>query len=177
MTGLEPRVWLENSLSARISEEEMNNNILIRPYEPQHDESHVYALWQQTLSHHWPLSYETFHYTTVDNPAYQQGDHLVAQVNHDIVGFIGTQGPRIRGVLPIRGELMLVLVAPAYQKQGIGRALLDRALAALKQRGVEEVQLGDSGLTTNQPAWRVAVLPGMRLDRQRTQLRSRQRTG
>ncbi len=147
MTGLEPRVWLENSLSARISEEEMNNNILIRPYEPQHDESHVYALWQQTLSHHWPLSYETFHYTTVDNPAYQQGDHLVAQVNHDIVGFIGTQGPRIRGVLPIRGELMLVLVAPAYQKQGIGRALLDRALATLKQRGVEEVQLGDSGLT------------------------------
>jgi GNAT superfamily N-acetyltransferase len=42
---------------------------------------------------------------------------------------------------------MLVLVAPAYQKQGIGRALHDRALDALKQRGVEEVQLGDSGLT------------------------------
>ena len=75
MTGLEPGVWLENSLSARISrsgfsEEHMNNDIVIRPYEPQHDEGQVYALWQQMLGHHWPLSYETFHYTTVDNPAY-----------------------------------------------------------------------------------------------------------
>ena len=112
----------------------MNNDIAIRPYEPQHDGSQVYALWQQVLSHHWPLSYETFHYTTVDNPAYQQGDHFVAQDDHDIVGFIGTQGPRIRGALPVRGELMLVLVAPAYQKQGIGRALHDQALAALQGR-------------------------------------------
>lgn len=125
----------------------MNNNIVIRPYEPQRDENQVYALWQQTISQYWHLPYENFHYTTVDNPAYQQGDHFVAQLDHDIVGFIATQGPRIPGLLPVRAELMLVLVAPAYQKQGIGRALVDHALTALKQRGVEEVQLGNSGLT------------------------------
>ena len=56
----------------------MKNGIAIRPYEPQRDERQVYDLWQQTLGHHWPLSYETFHYITVANPAYQQGDHFVA---------------------------------------------------------------------------------------------------
>jgi GNAT superfamily N-acetyltransferase len=125
----------------------MNNAITIRSYEPHRDENQVYTLWQQTIGHHWPLSLETFHYTTVANPAYQQGDHFVAQIDQDVVGFLATQGPRIPGLLPVRAELMLILVTPAYQKQGIGRALLDRALAALKQRGVEEVQLGDSGLT------------------------------
>ena len=61
----------------------MNNDIVIRPYEPQHDESQVYALWQQMLSHHWPISYETFHYTTVANPAYQQGDHFLQLPMHN----------------------------------------------------------------------------------------------
>ena len=118
----------------------------IRPYEPQRDELYVYDLWQQTLGDVWPLPYETFHYITVGNPAYEPGDHLVAQAGHEIVGFVGTQVPRIEGVHSPRGELMLIMVAPAYQKQGIGRALHAAALTALEQRGAGNVQLGAGGL-------------------------------
>jgi ribosomal protein S18 acetylase RimI-like enzyme len=42
---------------------------------------------------------------------------------------------------------MLVMVDPGRQRCGIGRRLLDQALAQLKQKGVREAQLGGGGLS------------------------------
>ncbi len=131
---------------------------MIRPYEPQHDTLQVYNLWQQTLGRLWPLPYETFHAVTVTNPAYRQGDHLVACSGEEIIGFIAAQARQCAS--SPQGNLLLMLVAPAYQRQGIGRMLHDQALGILKQRGVAEIQLGGGshyfwqGVPTNVPgAW------------------------
>jgi hypothetical protein len=67
------------------------NTPTVRPYNPQHDKQQVYNLWQHALGQLWPLSQAMFHRVTVANDAYQPGDHLVAQVGRDIVGFVGTQ--------------------------------------------------------------------------------------
>jgi len=119
----------------------------IRPYNPQDDEQRVYALWQRTLGHLWPLSRAAFHRVTLASDVYQSSDHLVALVGHEVVGFAGTQAWLVPGERTPRGELMLTMVDPAHQRRGIGRALLERALAVLKVRGAEEVQVGGGGLT------------------------------
>lgn len=118
----------------------------IRPYHPQRDEQKVYNLWQRTLGHLWPISRPTLHYITAANEAYRAKDHLVAEVNGTIVGFVGTQVRIYPGTLEPRGELMVIMVDSAYQRRGIGRTLLDQALVSLKERGVVAVQLGAGGL-------------------------------
>jgi beta-N-acetylhexosaminidase len=114
--------------------------ITIRVYDPHNDSAQVYALWQQALGHLWPLTYETFHTVTVDNSAYRPGDHMVALAGDEIVGFLATQIRR--GTPPPQGNLLLLLVAPTFQRQGIGRMLHEQALTRLKLQGVAEVQLG-----------------------------------
>lgn len=132
--------------------------IELRPYEPQKDALQIYALWQRTLGHRWPLPYEIFHAVTVANPVYQSGDHFVAVSDGEIVGWIGTQ---LRPQLPSpQGHLLLLLVAPAYQRQGIGSMLHAHALSSLQERGAARIQLGGGyyylwqGVPTSLPgAW------------------------
>ncbi len=130
----------------------------LRAYEPEDDALQVYTLWQHTLSHLWPLPYDIFHVVTVANPAYRQGDHFVAVSGSEIVGWVATQVQR-RGASP-EGHLMLLLVAPAYQRRGVGRMLHAHALSSLKQRGAAQIQLGGGfsylwqGVPTSLPdAW------------------------
>jgi len=118
----------------------------IRAYDPQSDEGPVYDLWPRALGHLWPLSRAAFRHLTVANDAYRPGDHLVAQVGHEVTGFVAAQLWPVPGELAPCGELMTILVHPAHRRQGIGRALLERALAVLERRGVAEVQLGGGGL-------------------------------
>ena len=105
-----------------------NLSTTIRPYDPQRDEGQVYGLWQRTLGQAWPLSRAAFHYVTVGNEAYQPGDHVVAQVDREVVGFCGAQAWPVPGGSAPRGELGVVMVGPGYQRQGIGCALLERAV-------------------------------------------------
>ncbi len=130
----------------------------IRSYEPQRDATQVYTLWQQTLSHLWPLPYGTFHSVIVANPAYQRGDHFVAVSGDEIVGCVATQVHR--SIPSPEGNLAVLLVSPAYQRRGVGRMLHDHALSSLKQRGAAAIQLGGGlhyfwqGVPTNLPhAW------------------------
>lgn len=129
--------------------------IVLRPYEPQRDALQVYALWQQALGHLWPLQYETFQAVTVAAPVYQQGDHFVALSDGEIVGWVATQLSS-----PATGHLLALLVAPAFQRRGVGSTLHDQALISLKQRGATTIQLGGGysylwqGVPTNLPgAW------------------------
>jgi beta-N-acetylhexosaminidase len=121
--------------------------ITIRVYTPQRDEPPVYRLWQRTLGGRWPIPRAVFHHTTVGSGAYQPGDHVVATLDDgQIIGFVATQ-VRTLPSQPPTGELMVLMVDPAYQRRGVGRRLLSRALAALKRRGVTQVQLGAGGVS------------------------------
>lgn len=114
--------------------------IELRPYEPQRDALQVYTLWQLTLDHLWPLPYDIFHAVTIAHPAYQEEDHFVAVSGSEIVGWVATQ---IRqGIPSLEGYLMALLVAPAYQRQGVGSMLHNHALSSLKRRGAAKIQLG-----------------------------------
>jgi ribosomal protein S18 acetylase RimI-like enzyme len=121
--------------------------IQIRPYEPERDEPQAYALWQRTLAIEWPLSQAAFRHKTVDSEVYRPDDHLIAEAGDGVVGFVGTQTRTIPGEPRPRGELMVVMVDPTLQRRGVGRALLEQALTSLRERGVEQVQLGAGGLS------------------------------
>jgi beta-N-acetylhexosaminidase len=130
----------------------------IRPYEPERDALQVYTLWQHTLGQLWPLPYKTFHSVTVDHPAYRQGDHFVAVLGEQVVGWVATQ--MRQGIPSPEGYLVALLVAPAYQHRKVGSMLHEHALFSLKQRGARQVQLGGGfqyfwqGVPTNLPdAW------------------------
>jgi GNAT superfamily N-acetyltransferase len=114
-----------------------------RCYHPEDDEGQVYGLWQRALGDQWSLSRAVFHAMTVGNPAYLAGDHLVALLDDDkIVGFAGTESWSVPGEPVPCGEILVVMVDPVHRRQGVGRALLGRALGVLKRRGVTQVQLG-----------------------------------
>ena len=116
--------------------------IHIRPYDPFQEEGEVYGLWQSALGTLWPVSQAAFHYKTVGNEAYRTGDHLVAWIGDKIVGFVATQVRIVLGEDHPRGELMVLFVDAQHRRQGIGRALLDAALAALRQKSVQYGKLG-----------------------------------
>ena len=84
------------------------------------------------------MSRATFRHVTLDSPVYRPGDHLVAITREgDIAGFVATQPqglPEGDASPTLAGELMVILVDPALQRQGIGRALLDHALMAMDFR-------------------------------------------
>jgi ribosomal protein S18 acetylase RimI-like enzyme len=88
------------------------------------------ALWQETLGDTWPL-----------RPALlarlvAASDALVAVAEGRPVGLVLTQLEGAQGSMPA------LLVAPARQRQGIGRRLHDEALARLQAQGTGRVQLG-----------------------------------
>lgn len=114
--------------------------VTIRPYQPEADESAVCALWQNALGSVWPIPRDIFRFITVGNLAYRPGDHLVAFIGNDLVGFVGYQA------VPPRGALLVLLVSPQHQREGIGNQLHTQALAALKERGCKQVQLASGAL-------------------------------
>src|SRR5436309_649277 len=121
--------------------------VSIRPYAAASDEPQVHHLWQATLGARWPLSRTTFRQVTVESGVYHPDDHWIAAVDDQVIGFVGTQVRHVPGAPAPAGELLLIMVEPSRQRQGVGRALLDHALAALKQRGVREVQIGGGGIS------------------------------
>lgn len=122
----------------------------MRVYEPGGDEERVWGLWEAALGERWPLSRSGLHETTVGSGATRPGDHFVAVTGSgEIVGFVATQLRPLPTPTadPPPGELMALLVDPAHRRQGIGSALLDRALTTLGERGATRVQLGSGGLS------------------------------
>lgn len=119
--------------------------ITLHPYQPEQHEEAVYTLWQDSLGAQWPLSRAVFRRITLASGAYQPGDHTVALANETVVGFVATQTREIASATVPVGALLVVLVAAPHRRRGVGRRLVDPALAGLKARGVQEVQLGGGG--------------------------------
>lgn len=126
-------------------------NKIIQPYNAGADAADAYALWQETLGQSWPINSTRFLKVLSGN----QAQHFVVRDGRRLAGFAATSQTRRAGSLT--GHLAAIVVAPDYQRQGIGTALHDAALAHLRDAGVKNVQLGAlaprfwCGVPTNLP--------------------------
>lgn len=117
----------------------------IRIFDPDHDIHPVLALWQLAFADDqqntgWPVTLEWFQ--AVALPTGSGRDHLVAEVDGQLVGFVLAQGNPAN---PAKGSLQALAVHPHHRRQGIGRALVKAAVDRLCARGVQQVYLGSGG--------------------------------
>jgi beta-N-acetylhexosaminidase len=109
----------------------------IQPYNASTDASAVFQLWQAALGEQWPISID--HLQQVLSASDTQ--HFVARAhNDDLIGFVATSQSQRQNER--KGHILLLLVAPSYQRRGIGTALHDAALQHLHAAGLRSVQLG-----------------------------------
>ena len=124
----------------------MSANVLIRPYNPNLDESALLPLWQAALGDIWPMRDDLLRRLLTDHRFYRGDDHLVAVADERIVGFVGTQVDRSEQAAQERsGGISVVLVHPERQRRGIGTRLHEAALSHLRNEGVSNMRLGGGG--------------------------------
>lgn len=109
----------------------------LQPYDRKRDGMAVVNLWQATVGEQWPLSAARIQHILQTGPEPQ---HFVVRENGQLVGFVATFVDYRRSNRP--GYLALLLVAPEYQRQGIGTLLHTAALDHLRAAGVHSIQLG-----------------------------------
>jgi len=124
----------------------------IQPYADSADLASAFILWQITVGRQWPVDFLRFRQIL----AGPEPLHLVAKVRGQLVGLAAcTLSQESR-----TGYLQALLVAPAWQRQGLGSALHDSALQQLRARGAHYAQAGGlvprfwCGLPANLPAAR-----------------------
>src|SRR3954467_15918895 len=98
---------------------------------PERDTAAALALWEATLGEEWPLDPEVFRRVLTSAPPYRAGDHFVAEDAGRVVGFVATQAQQLPLIPDRDGSIMILLVAPDRQRQGIGRALQEHAVQYL----------------------------------------------
>lgn len=108
----------------------------IQPYSAETDTAPAYLLWQLALGREWPIDFQRFQ----DILSAPHAQHFVARENGQVIGFAATLQGQSWGEWV--GHLLVLLVAPTRQGQGLGRALHERALDHLRDSGAHTVQLG-----------------------------------
>ncbi|HCI79501.1 MAG TPA: hypothetical protein DHW02_07410 [Ktedonobacter sp.] len=107
-------------------------SITIAPYDKERYGDAVFRLWQTTIGQLWPL--DTFRLRQVLS---EGGTHFIAlEGDKQVVGFVATH------LHEQTGHISLLLVASDKQRQGIGTALHNTAVAHFREAGATEVQLG-----------------------------------
>ena len=121
----------------------MRTQWLLRPYRRGDDEALV-ALWNRTLVGD-PISPALFRRQTLLDPSFAPEGCLLAERDGALVGFVlaiapaGTGGQRLFATGKGTGRISALGVAPEARGQGLGSALLDAALAFLRERGCGRV--------------------------------------
>ncbi len=108
----------------------------IEPYVFDMDVTAIFALWQQTAGQKWPLSVTHLRQTL----ASPEARHFIAKENGQIVGLLA--GLKRYGEEAEKAHITALLVAPTWQRRGIGTALYNTALEHFKAEGVRHVQVG-----------------------------------
>jgi predicted N-acetyltransferase YhbS len=116
-------------------------NVSLRPYQT-NDFDAVYALWQTVFESSWPLTPRFLARMLTGHTRYQPGDHMLAEQDGRVVGFVATH-PHADGKT---AGIQFMLVLPEHQRQGIGGQLHDAALAHFHQKGNETVHLARGGV-------------------------------
>lgn len=124
----------------------------IQPYEAATDEALAFTLWQTAIGQAWPIDLQRFQQVLTTPRA----GHFVARAQGQVVGFVATSQGSSWGQQV--GYIQTLLVAPTWQKQGLGSALLEQALTHLRAEQVDTVRLGGHyprfwcGVPANLPA-------------------------
>ena len=110
---------------------------IIQAYNAETDASAAFHLWKETVGQQWPLDSSRFQ-KVLSAPGTR---HFVARgQGAELIGFLGTQ--QTRSWNTNTGHVLAVLVAPAYQRRGVGSALCEAAFQYMREAGVALVQLG-----------------------------------
>ena len=99
----------------------------LRPFDPVSDAVHVAELWRTSLEPTWPL---------LPAAIASQRQGLISMAGDEVTGFIG---------FDLAGSIPLILVPPAWQRRGVGGALMTAALQALRAAGVGAVSAASGG--------------------------------
>lgn len=114
--------------------------VRLRPYDALQDAQAVLWLWRSSFGATWPISRDVFQAVTTGHAHHREGDHLVAESDGGIVGFVATHVHR--GDPPSgAGGIAVIMVSPKARRRGIGTALHDAATTHLKETGVRRAQL------------------------------------
>lgn len=112
----------------------------LRAYQPVMDEPACFALWHRALGDEWRIDEEVFHQLISLPGNEDRCAHFVVEMDQQAVGFICAQ----QGAGDEAGVLC-VLVAPEFQRRGIGRQLVEHCLTTLASRCVNHVRVGWGG--------------------------------
>lgn len=96
----------------------------------------AFTLWQTVLGREWPIDFQRFQQVLTA----PQAGHFVARAEGQVIGFVATAQYLHRGEK--LGFVQALLVAPTWQRQGIGSTLLNQALEHLRAAQVDAVHLG-----------------------------------
>jgi beta-N-acetylhexosaminidase len=116
------------------------------------DVTDIFALWQQTIGLQWPISVTHFRQTL----ASPEARHFIAKKDGQIVGLLA--GLKRYGEEATKAHITALMVAPGWQRKGIGTELYHAALEQFKAEGVQHVQVGGGwprfwpGIPTNLPS-------------------------
>jgi beta-N-acetylhexosaminidase len=99
----------------------------IRSFVPAADRELVERLWVAAMPSAWPV---------LPGGIAALGEGLVAETATGPAGFVAVD---------VSGSVPLILVAPAYQRRGIGTALLSAAIERLRAGNVTSVSAGSGG--------------------------------
>jgi ribosomal protein S18 acetylase RimI-like enzyme len=114
-------------------------SVSLRPYQLS-DFAALSALWQATLGTNWPLTPQYLARMTTGSERYRDGDHIVAEQDGQVVGFVATRLHTSRS-----GGIPLLVVRPESQRQGIGTMLHEAAFGHLRQQDVTSINFTSGG--------------------------------
>lgn len=106
---------------------------IIEPYAATSNLSALFSLWQNTIGQEWPLARFRFEQILRDS----RSQLFIARKNEQVVGFVVTRKDEENN-----GYVSALLVAPEWQRQGIGTVLHQVAMQYLNEQGIRRVQLG-----------------------------------
>lgn len=101
----------------------------------------LHGLWVSTLGTNWPIGKDVFENLILDSRYKKLTSILVARIDKKIVGVAVFQEREDK----ILAEIMLILVYKDYQREGVGRKLLESVVQKLKADKIKKVQLGGGG--------------------------------
>jgi ribosomal protein S18 acetylase RimI-like enzyme len=116
-----------NNYTSPISQRPMTPAATLRPLDPVGDRAALEGLWSAALDPPWPL--------------------LPGGLDATRSGLVAEGGGRVKGAVGTdpAGSIKLLLVHPAYQRQGVGTLLLGEALRRFRALGLGTVSLGSGG--------------------------------
>ena len=117
-----------------------SHDIEIIPYQPDLHAGETYEIWEHTLGGRWPITPGIFWEVTEATHAHVEIHQLAARnLTGRILGYLGSQ---IRPRKHTEASIILVMVDPPYQRQGIGTKLLRTAIETFEREEMAIVHMG-----------------------------------